>query len=190
VRRGENGSIEPFPAAGRHWRASARRRNGRRAIPRKATRRKAKRAVRIQYAALPYRFTQAAALEILLLTTRRTKRWIIPKGWPIKGLRPAKSAAREAFEEAGVLGKVSAKSVGLFTYDKLLDEDGVLAPCEVKVFPLFVSRQSEAWPESEQRIVQWVEPTKAASLVKEPGLKTLITAFAKRIAKAAAKSTA
>ena len=89
-----------------------------------------------------------------------------------------------------MLGKVSAKSVGLFTYDKLLDEDGVLAPCEVKVFPLFVSRQSEAWPESEQRIVQWVEPTKAVSLVKEPELKTLIAAFVKRIAKAAAKSTA
>jgi hypothetical protein len=60
----------------------------------------------------------------------------------------------------------------------------------VKVFPLLVSRQSETWPESEQRIVQWVEPTKAVSLVKEPELKTLIAAFVKRIAKAAAKSTA
>jgi len=169
---------------------AARKRSGRRAIPRKTNKRKAKRAVRIQYAALPYRFTQAAALEILLVTTRQTRRWIIPKGWPIKGLRPPKSAAREAFEEAGVRGKVSAKSLGLFTYDKLLDENGSVAPCEVQVFPLLVSRQSETWPESEQRIAQWVEPTKAASLVKEPGLKTLITAFAKRIAKAAAKSTA
>ena len=133
MRRGKNGSIEPFPAAGRHWRASARRRNGRRAIPRKATRRKVKRAVRIQYAALPYRFTQAAALEMLLVTTRQTKRWIIPKGWPIKGLRPAKSAAREAFEEAGVRGKVSAKSVGLFTYDKVLDNDGILAALELRL---------------------------------------------------------
>jgi ADP-ribose pyrophosphatase YjhB (NUDIX family) len=68
---------------------------------------------------------------MLLVTTRQTKRWIIPKGWPIKGLRPAKSAAREAFEEAGVRGKVSAKSVGLFTYDKVLDNDGILAALEL-----------------------------------------------------------
>ena len=74
----------------------------------------------LQYGALPYRFTDDAALEILLLTSRRSKRWIIPKGWPIKRLRPAKSAAREAFEEAGVRGRVEAKSIGLFAYDKIL----------------------------------------------------------------------
>jgi ADP-ribose pyrophosphatase YjhB (NUDIX family) len=125
-----------------------------RGIPRKTARKqKAKRATRIQYAALPYRFTQTAALEILLVTTRQSRRWVIPKGWPIKGLRPAKSAAREAFEEAGVRGKVSAKS--------------------------------ETWLEKEQRVIQWVEPAKAASLVKEAGLKTLIITFAKRLAKAA-----
>lgn len=123
------------------------------------------------------------------MTTRQTRRWIVPKGWPIKGLRPPKSAAREAFEEAGVRGKIGAKPVGLFVYDKLLDENGGSAPCEVKVYPLLVNRQSESWPESEQRIAQWVDPIKAASLVKEPGLKMLITAFAKRMAKAAAKST-
>ena len=87
-------------------------------------------------------------------------------------------------------GKISAKSVGMFTYDKVLDENGKVAPCEVKVYPLLVTRQSESWPEAEQRVSQWVEPTKAASLVKELGPKTLITAFAKRLAKAAAKSIA
>jgi hypothetical protein len=92
----------------------------------------------VQYGALPYRFTPHAALEILLVTTRQTRRWIIPKGWPIKGLRPAKSAAREAFEEAGVRGKISAKPLGLFTYEKSLDEAGVQAICEVRVFPLLV----------------------------------------------------
>jgi 8-oxo-dGTP pyrophosphatase MutT (NUDIX family) len=86
----------------------------------------------VQYGALPYRFTPHAALEILLVTTRQTRRWIIPKGWPIKGLRPAKSAAREAFEEAGVRGKISAKPLGLFTYEKSLDEAGVQATCEVR----------------------------------------------------------
>jgi 8-oxo-dGTP pyrophosphatase MutT (NUDIX family) len=123
-----------------------------------------------------------------LVTTRQTKRWIIPKGWPIKGLSPAKSAAREAFEEAGVRGKIGAKSVGLFTYDKLLDGDGVTVACEVKVFPLLVTRQSETWPEFEQRLIQWVDPAKATALVKEQGLKVLITAFAKRLAAKAAKS--
>lgn len=142
----------------------------------------------MQYGALPYRFTPHAALEILLVTTRQTRRWIIPKGWPIKGLRPAKSAAREAFEEAGVRGKISAKSLGLFTYEKSLDEAGVQATCEVRVFPLLVRRQSEVWPEFEQRTVQWVEPSKAVSLIREPDLKKLVATFVKRVAAAANKS--
>lgn len=144
-------------------------------------------AVRVQYGALPYRFTQDAALEVLLVTTRKTRRWIIPKGWAIKGLKPAKSAAREAFEEAGVRGKVGGKSLGVFAYDKLLDESGVRAICEVRVFPLLVTRQSEVWPEFEQRTVQWVQPNKAVSLIKEPELKMLVAAFAKRVAAAASK---
>ena len=60
--------------------------------------------MRVQYGALPYRFAADGSLEVLIVTTRRTRRWIIPKGWPIHGLTPAKSAAREAFEEAGVRG--------------------------------------------------------------------------------------
>ena len=148
-----------------------------------------KRAVRVQYGALPYRFTRDAELEILLITTRQSKRWIIPKGWPIKGLRPAKSAAREAFEEAGVSGRVGAKSVGFFAYDKILDENGVRVSCEVRVFPLLVKRQSDAWPEIEQRVVEWVAPDKALTLIEEPELKALVAAFAKRLAVAATKST-
>ena len=143
--------------------------------------------MRVQYGALPYRFTPDAALEILLVTTRQTRRWIVPKGWPIKGLRPPKSAAREAFEEAGVRGKIAAKPMGAFTYDKALDENGRQATCEVKVFPLLVKRQSEVWPESKERVVQWVAPSKAATLIKEPDLKKLVTAFAKRVYVAASK---
>ena len=86
-------------------------------------------------------FTQEAALEILLVTTRQSRQWIIPKGWPIKGLRPAKSAAREAFEEAGVRGRVGGKSIGLFAYNKTLDGNGIRVSCEVRVFPLLVRRQ-------------------------------------------------
>jgi 8-oxo-dGTP pyrophosphatase MutT (NUDIX family) len=157
-------------------------------IPRKPRKRKIRPALRVQYAALPYRFTPAAALEILLVTTRTSKRWIIPKGWPIKGLRPPKSAAREAFEEAGIRGKIGTKSMGVFTYDKMLDQHGILVNCEVKVFPLLVKRQSETWPEFEQRLTQWVEPGKAVSLIKEPELKKLVTTFAKRVAAAASKT--
>jgi 8-oxo-dGTP pyrophosphatase MutT (NUDIX family) len=142
----------------------------------------------VQYAALPYRFTPAAALEILLVTTRRSRRWIIPKGWPIKGLKPPKSAAREAFEEAGVRGKIGAKSVGVFTYDKMLDEHGIEVRCEVKVYPLLVRRQSEEWPEFEQRVIQWAEPAKAVALIKEPKLKKLVAAFASRVDAAAKKA--
>jgi 8-oxo-dGTP pyrophosphatase MutT (NUDIX family) len=145
-------------------------------------------AVRVQYGALPYRFTPFAAMEILVVTTRQTRRWIIPKGWPIRRLRPPKSAAREAYEEAGVHGRVGAKPVGAFTYEKALDESGAEVTCEVKVFPLLVKRQAETWPESTQRISQWVEPARAIALVKEPGLKTLIAAFARRVALAAEKA--
>lgn len=141
-------------------------------------------AVRIQYAALPYRFNEAEELEILLVTSRRTKRWIIPKGWPIKGLKPPESAAREAFEEAGVRGKIRKKSVGNFTYQKLLDDDGVTVPCEVKVFPLLVQRQSKTWPEIKQRLTRWLAPEKAISLIKEPDLKALVVAFVTKLGSA------
>jgi 8-oxo-dGTP pyrophosphatase MutT (NUDIX family) len=161
----------------------------RRAIRRKPHKRKVRPVLRVQYAALPYRFTSTAALEILLVTTRRSRRWIIPKGWPIKGLKPPRSAAREAFEEAGVRGKIGTKSVGVFTYDKLLDEHGIQVNCEVKVYPLLVKRQSEFWPEIEQRRVEWFEPSKAVSLIGEKKLKTLVAKFARRVAESK-KSTA
>ena len=145
-----------------------------------------RRTARIQYGALPYRFTPAAALEILLVTSRESKRWIIPKGWPIKGLRPAKSAAREAFEEAGVNGRIGMKSIGFFTYDKMLDDSCI--GCEVRVFPLLVKQQSDTWPEIKERAAQWVAPDKALALIKDSELKLLVAAFVKRVVLAASKS--
>lgn len=145
------------------------------------------RAVSAQYGALPYRFTDSAALEVLVVTTRQSKRWIIPKGWPIKGLTPFKSAAREAFEEAGVHGRIGAKTIGSFKYIKLANGSGAESDCEVKIFPLLVKKQSAIWPESGQRIVQWVDPEKAISLIAEPELKAIVAAFAKRVAVAASK---
>src|SRR5580700_3068912 len=110
-----------------------------------------------------------AALEILIVTTRQSRRWIVPKGWPIKRLTPSKSAAREAFEEAGVRGKIGARAIGNFRYNKT-GQNGADPDCEVKIFPLLVRRQSATWPEHGQRVVQWVDPEKAISLIREPAL--------------------
>ncbi len=79
-----------------------------------------RRAIRVQYAALPYRITKPGVLEFMLITSRGTGRWIIPKGWPMKGRKPPKAAAREAFEEAGLRGEIGGKAVGSFTYEKFI----------------------------------------------------------------------
>ena len=148
------------------------------AIPHKPKKRRARTATRVQYGALPYRFTPMAALEILIVTTRQSRRWIVPKGWPIKRLTPSKSAAREAFEEAGVRGKIGAKPFGNFRYKKAADANGADVDCEVQVYPLLVRRQSATWPEAGQRVVQWVDPEKAISLIREPELKSIVAKFA------------
>ncbi|MBW8727095.1 MAG: NUDIX hydrolase [Inquilinus limosus] len=142
-------------------------------------------APRLQYGALPYRFRPDGSIEILLVTTRRTRRWIVPKGWKIKGKKPPKSAAQEAFEEAGVQGVVSGKPIGSFVYDKWLDDDGVTAPCEVRIFPLLVKRQGNTWRECEEREARWVDPGKALEMIDDQGLRDLIAAFADRQARKA-----
>jgi 8-oxo-dGTP pyrophosphatase MutT (NUDIX family) len=130
---------------------------------------------------LPYRRDEAGEVEVLLLTSRTRQRWIIPKGWPIKGLKPARSAAREAFEEAGVRGVVSSKPIGRFTYNKLLDEDDRAVICEITVFPLAVKRQLKVWPEIEQRETRWLAVSEAAALTDEDGLRPLLEAFSAKM---------
>jgi 8-oxo-dGTP pyrophosphatase MutT (NUDIX family) len=134
-------------------------------------------APRRQYGALPYRFRTDGSLEILLVTTRRTGRWIVPKGWKVKGKKPASSAAQEAFEEAGVRGTVSHKPIGSFVYEKWLDGDGVATACEVRVFPFLVKRQEDTWRECQEREARWVTPSAALQLVEDAGLKNLIRTF-------------
>jgi 8-oxo-dGTP pyrophosphatase MutT (NUDIX family) len=130
-------------------------------------------AKRIQYAALPYRRRSDARTQVMLVTTRDTGRWVIPKGWPKKRKTPAATAAREALEEAGVVGKVGRDSIGSYSYRKRLKSGAVVA-CEVRVFPLKVKRQQKSWPERGEREVQWFSRAKAAKAVRESALSNII----------------
>jgi 8-oxo-dGTP pyrophosphatase MutT (NUDIX family) len=132
---------------------------------------------RVQYAALPYRLNGHAQPEVMLVTSRETRRWIIPKGWPHKGKAPHRSAAREAFEEAGVVGAVSKDSIGSFSYQKRLRKSVV--DCEVHVFALEVKRQRKAWPEQREREVRWLSARAAARTVREPKLSAIIRRLAR-----------
>jgi 8-oxo-dGTP pyrophosphatase MutT (NUDIX family) len=109
---------------------------------------KGHRPARIQFGALPYRFGGAAGVEVLLVTSRETGRWIIPKGWPIKGFKPAETAALEGFEEAGVRGLVSGRPLGRYVYEKWMEDRVASFPCEVQVFPLLVKTQLNKWLDS------------------------------------------
>lgn len=135
------------------------------------------RAIRLQYAALPYRWSADGKLQILMITSRSTRRWIVPKGWPMKGRKPWETAEIEAIEEAGAFGVIAKRTIGSFHYDKLLDEDGRVVVCEVMVFPLQVNRQSKSWREKSQRDAKWVSQTQAVALAADPGLRNLIAAF-------------
>src|SRR6266404_649256 len=98
-------------------------------------------AKRVQYGALPYRLSAGSRPQFMLVTSRETRRWIIPKGWPKKGKLPRHSAAREAFEEAGVVGAIARRPVGTFSYEKRLRNGGAVV-CQVRVFPLEVRRRT------------------------------------------------
>src|ERR1700692_1350244 len=127
-------------------------------------------AKRIQYAALPYRRSGDARTQVMLVTTRESGRWVIPKGGPIKRKTPAATAAREAREEAGVVGVVGRDSIGTYSYKKRLKSGAVVA-CEVRVFPLKVKRQQKRWLERGEREIQWFSRAKAAKVVRESALR-------------------
>ncbi|WP_299542042.1 NUDIX hydrolase [Phenylobacterium sp.] len=131
---------------------------------------------RAQFAALPWRRNAQGEVEVLLITSRETRRWVIPKGWPIKGMKSAKSAAQEAFEEAGVRGKVSKRPVGSYAYDKRL-KNGRLQHVRVAVFGLQVEGEADVYPEVGQREKLWLAITEAARLVDEPELMVLLATF-------------
>jgi 8-oxo-dGTP pyrophosphatase MutT (NUDIX family) len=130
----------------------------------------------LQYAALPWR-ERPDGRQVLLVTSRETGRWVLPKGWPMKRLPPPEAAAREAFEEAGVRGEIGSQPAGAYTYLKAFNE--VLAfRCQVQVFPLRVDEELADWPERGERTRRWFEAEAAAAAVHEPELRALIRAWA------------
>ncbi len=131
----------------------------------------------LQYAALPYRWSRPDGLEVMLITSRDTGRWVIPKGWPIEGLTPPESAAREALEEGGLVGRIGERQIGVYHYDKSLDCDCEVR-CVVEMFALEVEQQLETWQEHDQRQTRWFDVTKAAAAVEEPELSAIIRSLA------------
>ena len=128
-----------------------------------------------QIAALPFR-NRRGKIAILLVTSRETKRWVIPKGWPMEGRTDYNAAKIEAFEEAGAEGRIGTISIGVFEYNKRL-KNGACKLCRVAVYPLNVSGLARNWPEQNQRERRWFSAEDAAELVAEPQLKEIIAAL-------------
>jgi 8-oxo-dGTP pyrophosphatase MutT (NUDIX family) len=134
---------------------------------------------RVQYGALPYRLRGISRPQVMLITSRETGRWVIPKGWPQKWRKPYRAAAREAREEAGLVGKVGRVPIGSYSYRKRLKSGNVVA-CEVRVFPFAVKRRLKGWREKAERKVKWFSPKAAAKLVNERALRDIIRRLPKR----------
>jgi phosphohistidine phosphatase len=125
-----------------------------------------------QSAVIPYRPRSGGGVEILLITTRKRRRWIVPKGVVEPDLEPAESAVKEAFEEAGIRGSVAREPIGAFEYVKWG------GTCRVSVFPMEVDEVLASWPE-DFRGREWMTPDRAADRVREPDLRELILTMAR-----------
>jgi len=126
-----------------------------------------------QAGAIPYSVIDGA-LRVLLVTSRDTGRWLIPKGYVELGETPAHAATKEAYEEAGIKGVLDSEMpLGFFTYFKRL-KSGESVPANVQVFLLRVEKQCKKWPERKERSYAWFSPEEAADLVHEAGLSTLL----------------
>ena len=134
----------------------------------------AKTDVRAQLAALCYRY-KADKLQICLVTTRGSGRWIMPRGWPTHKCTPAKGAAIEAYEEAGVTGTAHPNAIGAYSYDKPLGDS--VSPVMVVVYAVHVTDTAKTWPEKKQRKRKWMSPKKAASKIAEPGARQIVAHF-------------
>jgi 8-oxo-dGTP pyrophosphatase MutT (NUDIX family) len=129
-----------------------------------------------QVAAVPIRLDQDRRAEVCLVTSRGTGRWIIPKGWPMKGRRDDEAAAIEAEEEAGLVGSTLRVPIGSYTYWRRTRVDFRLT--RVDAFALRVKRQKKRWREQDQRRIVWLPLLEAADAVLEPELSTLLIGIA------------
>jgi 8-oxo-dGTP pyrophosphatase MutT (NUDIX family) len=140
--------------------------------------------IRYQCGALPFSITADGEVRVLLVTTRGKRDWIIPKGWPIRNLTPGATAAREAYEEAGVLGAIIGEEpIGFYRYEKRSNSRKA-AIHEVSVFLFAVERQLRKWPEKAQRETRWFPPAEASTIVAQAGLADILqtASFAPAIA--------
>ena len=134
-----------------------------------------KRDVRTQFGASCWR-VKNGKIQVLLVTSRRSGRWVLPKGWPVDGATPVEAAAKEAWEEAGVSGNTMPVCLGIYSYVKELTEDERL-PCVVAVFPVKVKKQHTEWPEQSERRRKWMSLKAASKSVDENELSTLLSHF-------------
>ncbi|AFY35322.1 NUDIX hydrolase [Calothrix sp. PCC 7507] len=123
-----------------------------------------------QSGVIPYRI-QNGRIEVLLITTRDRQRWVIPKGGISNGMSPHDSAAKEAWEEAGVMGQVNINELGIYKYRKR----GNIY--QVKMYLLAVVMVSEDYPEASQRQRQWLELSKAIAQIQTAALKHIFQSF-------------
>ena len=136
---------------------------------------------KLQYGVIPYRHGRAKdRIEIMLITSRNTHRWIVPKGWPIARTPARDVARREALEEAGLEGAMGQRPFGSFHYQKRL-KDGSVIPCRVDVFAFEVERQRKTWLERSERKRRWFDAERAIKLVREEELKELISALVRSL---------
>ncbi len=129
----------------------------------------------LQVGALPYRRSEDGTIEVLLVTTRGTGQWMVPKGWPMAGKTHAEAAAQEAWEEAGVRGATAKRELGRFRHDKT-DIIAGSVPCIVAVFPLAVEEESASWPERRERTRTWFRLEDAVAKVQSRALAGVLAA--------------
>ena len=126
-----------------------------------------------QYGVIPVRTAADGGVEVLLITSRETRRWVVPRGNPVPGKSPGESAAQEAYEEAGISGLTAAEPFGRYRYDKRR-RDGSSVPAEVLLFRMEVTEVAERWPEMRQRERRWFGVEEAAVAVHESELASAI----------------
>ncbi|BAY10541.1 NUDIX hydrolase [Calothrix sp. NIES-2098] len=123
-----------------------------------------------QSGVIPYRI-QDGKIEVLLITSRDRQNWVIPKGDIPNGMSPPDSAAKEAWEEAGIIGQINTREIGTYRYRKQGKN------YRVKMYLLPVEQLSEDYPEAGHRERQWLDVPNAIGLIKVTSLKRIFKVF-------------